>query len=320
MRTAGEGQGKEEFEADQKYLEDLWARIKSSSERVSAPTLLHSDLDLAIRTTRDLFNEEFQVLWVNGELVYERIVSFLDQVQPDLVARVKLDRQEQSLFDRFEIESEIEAALKSKVWLRSGGHLVIQQTEALVAIDVNTGRYVGRETLEDTVLRTNLEAVVEIVRQIRLRDLSGILIIDLIDMNVQDHRDQVFGALEEELQKDRAKSKVSSISEFGLVEITRKRSHANLERLLTRPCPYCNGFGRIKGTSTVCLRLRRELLKQARRKVSEELLLRVHPEIATALQTHERAIVEDVEATGGVRVLIQSDGEFHHEQFEILEV
>jgi ribonuclease G len=221
---------------------------------------------------------------------------------------------------RFGIEEQIEAALKSKVWLKSGGYIVINPTEALVAIDVNTGRFVGQTNLEDTVLQTNLEAVQEIVRQIRLRDLGGIIVIDLIDMVEAAHREQVFASLESEIKKDRAKTKLLNISEFGLVEVTRKRSRANLERLLTQACPYCSGRGRIKSIATICLNLRKELLHLRGRIANAELLLRVHPEIARALQQEERAILDELERSLGVHVLIQSDPELHHERFDVVEV
>ena len=225
---------------------------------------MHQDFDLALRLVRDLFSAEFSLLWVDSEATYERIVEFLDQVQPQLVPRVKLDREERGLFERFGIEKEIEAALKPKVWLKSGGYLVINPTEALVAIDVNTGRFVGQHNLEETALAANLEAVEEAVRQIRLRDLGGIIVLDLIDMTDPAHREQVSHALELELRKDRGKHKVLSISEFGLVQITRKRSRSNLERLLTQTCPYCEGSGRIKSVATICLSLRRSALAHAR--------------------------------------------------------
>ncbi|HVS63681.1 MAG TPA: Rne/Rng family ribonuclease [Thermoanaerobaculia bacterium] len=321
VRTVGEGRSREELAADRDYLIALWSRIADSAARVRAPTLLHRDLDLALRVVRDSFNEEFSVLWVEGEQTYQRIVEFLDQVQPTLTSRVKLEGREGALFDRFDIDQEIEAALGTKVWLKSGGYLVINQTEALVAIDVNTGRYVGQRSLEETVLATNLEAVREIVRQIRLRDLSGILIVDLIDMSEPEHRDRVFAALEEELKKDRAKSKVLQISEFGVVEITRKRSHANLERSLTRACPYCRGTGRIKSTSTICLQIRAEVMRRVRRSdPARELLLRVHPEVSTALQNGERAIFDELERTSGSTILLRSDPELHRERFDLSEL
>jgi ribonuclease G len=321
VRTVGEGKGPEEFESDLSYLSRLWDKIRQRAVKVSAPTLLHQDLDLALRVVRDLLRQDFSVLWVDGEETYERIVEFLDQVQPSLVAKVKLFRQGATLFEQFGIEEQIEAALKSKVWLKSGGYIVINPTEALVAIDVNTGRFVGESNLEDTVLQTNLEAVQEIVRQIRLRDLGGIIVIDLIDMVEAAHREQVFEALETEIRKDRAKTKVLNISEFGLVEITRKRSRANLERLLTQPCPYCSGRGRIKSNTTLALNLRKELLNmRGRIGNGGELLLRVHPEIARTLQQEERAILEEVERSLGVHILLQSDPELHHERFDVVEV
>ena len=320
VRTAGEGQALEEFWEDRNYLIDLWRRISRSADKVRAPTLVHQDLDLALRVVRDVFNHEYSVLWADGEETYQRIVEFLDHVQPALVGRVKLDREEAALFERFKVEDEIEAALASKVWLKSGGYLVINQTEALVAIDVNTGRYVGRTSLEQTVLRTNLEAVREIVRQIRLRDLSGIIIIDLIDMAEESHRTRVFDAFEAELRRDRAKSKVLSISEFGLIELTRKRSHANLERSLTRRCPYCHGHGRIQTLSTTCLKIRREVLRLMRGAPVRELLLRVHPEVAAALQTEERPLLDELQSSLGSTILVQGDQELHHESFSLTEV
>jgi ribonuclease G len=320
VRTVGEGKGAEEFDTDLAYLSRLWEKIRQRSGKVSAPTLLHQDLDLALRVVRDLLRQDFSVLWVDGEETYERIVEFLDQVQPGLVAKVKLFRQGSTLFEQFGIEEQIEAALKSKVWLKSGGYIVINPTEALVAIDVNTGRFVGQSNLEDTVMQTNLEAVQEIVRQIRLRDLGGIIVIDLIDMVEQAHREQVFASLESEIRKDRAKTKVLNISEFGLVEITRKRSRANLERLLTQPCPYCGGRGRIKSLTTICLNLRKELLHLRGRTGQSELLLRVHPEVARALQQEERAILEELQRSLAVNILLQSDPELHHERFDVVEV
>ncbi len=320
VRTAGEARAREDFVADREYLAGLWLRIRQRAERSGAPALVHQDLDLALRVVRDLFSADFSVLWVDGEETYTRIVEFLDQVQPPLVPRVKLDRGDRRLFDRFGIDKEIEAALKPKVWLKSGGYLVINPTEALVAIDVNTGRYVGTRNLEETALATNLEAVEEVVRQIRLRDLGGIIVLDLIDMTEKEHRERVFAALERELRKDRAKYKVLSISEFGLVEITRKRSRSNLERLLTQTCPYCEGSGRIPSLATICLSLRRAALRLAGTIGSKELLLRVHPDVARALQREERAVVEELERELGAAILLQGDAKLHHTGFDILEV
>ena len=318
VRTVGEGKGSAEFEADLAFLQGMWRRIRERAARVGPRTLVHRDLDLALRVVRDRFDADFSVLWVDGEETYTQIVEFLADVHPDLVSRVKLSREEGSLFESFSLPEQIDAALRSKVWLKSGGYIVINQTEALVAIDVNTGRFVGETNLEDTVLRTNLEAVKEVVRQIRLRDLGGIIVVDLIDMVDEEHREQVFEALEAELRRDRAKNKVLNISEFGLVEITRKRSRASLERLLTQPCPYCRGRGRIRSVSTICMQLRREVLRQARDGHFDEVLIRVHPEVAKALQTEERAVLDELEKTLSASLLLQGDSELHHERFDIV--
>ena len=320
VRTAGQDAERGELESDLRYLVKLWERIRDRADKVSAPTMLHRDLDLAVRVARDYLADDFSVIWVDNEEVYERMVEFLDQSQPDLISRVKLYRKDRGLFERFELDAEIEAALETKVWLKSGGHIIIHPTEALVAIDVNTGRYVGHRNLEDTVLTTNLEAVKEIVRQIRLRNLGGILVIDLIDMVEEAHRQQVFQALEYELAKDRAKKKVLSISEFGLVELTRKRTRPSLERVLTQPCPHCRGTGRIKSLTTIALELRGQLLAQRHRFADREVLLRVHPDVAAAMQREEQHMLREMEMELGTSILIQSDRELHQERFDILEV
>ncbi|MDA8016319.1 MAG: Rne/Rng family ribonuclease [Thermoanaerobaculia bacterium] len=320
VRTAGADADREDLESDLRYLRKLWDRIRERADKVSAPTMLHRDLDLAVRVARDYLADDFSVIWVDGEEIYERLVEFLDQSQPDLIPRVKLYRKDRGLFERFELHAEIEAALETKVWLKSGGHIVIHPTEALVAIDVNTGRYVGHRNLEDTVLTTNLEAVKEIVRQIRLRNLGGILVIDLIDMVEEEHRQRVFRALEDELAKDRAKKKVLSISEFGLVELTRKRTRPSLERVLTQPCPHCRGTGRIKSLTTIALELRGQLLAQRHRFADREVLLRVHPDVAAAMQREEQHMLREMEMEVGTSILIQSDRDLHQERFDILEV
>lgn len=320
VRTAGVGSTREELESDLAYLLDLWRGIRELGARVAAPTLFHRDLDLTLRVVRDYLSDDFSILWVDSEETYERTVEFVGKMLPNLLDRVRFFQKDDNLFEHFDIEEEIEAALKNKVWLKSGGYIVIHQTEALVAIDVNTGRYVGRRNLEETVLTTNLEAVREIVRQIRLRNLGGIIVVDLIDMTELAHREQVFEVLSEELDKDRARNKVLSISEFGLVEITRKRSRPSLERLLTQPCPYCRGTGRINSTATVCLELRRQVLRQHRRFRDTDILLRLHPEVAQELQKDDLPILQELERELGCRVLLQSEPDLHQERFVVLEV
>jgi len=321
VRTAAEGKGEEEFRQDAAFLLGMWERISARAERAGGGTVLHYDLDVALRAVRDTFGPEFSVLWVEGEETYTRIVEFLDQVQPLLLDRVRLYRQERPLFERFGIDEAIEEALKPKVWLKSGGHIVINPTEALVAIDVNTGRFVGGQNLEETILHTNLEAVGEIVRQIRLRNLGGILVLDLIDMTVPEHRQQVFAVLEEELRRDRAKNKVLSISEFGLVELTRKRSRPSLERQLTQPCPYCESRGRIKSAASVAFAVRRQVLRHcALHPGAREVLVRLNPEVARALQQDLHAVVDELERQLGINLVFQADPAMHHERYDVLEV
>src|SRR5712691_8789691 len=251
VRTAGEQREEEEFRADLRYLTELWEQIKRRAEKASAPTAIHHDLDLILRTIRDVLSPEFKSVWVDDIDQYQRIVEFLNQIQPNLVSRVRLYRRDEPIFDEFGVEAEIAKALKSKVWLKSGGYIVINQTEALVAIDVNTGKYVGKRNLEETVFKTNLEAAKEIVRQVRLRDLGGIIVLDFIDMEELPNRAALFETLESEIRKDRSKTKILQISEFGLIEMTRKRVRQSLERSLTQPCPYCAGSGRIKSNITI---------------------------------------------------------------------
>ncbi|HVR30139.1 MAG TPA: Rne/Rng family ribonuclease [Thermoanaerobaculia bacterium] len=319
-RTEAAGSTREELEADVRFLTSLWSSIERRAAAARAPSLLHGDLGLALRVVRDVFGGDFDLLWVDGEELYEEVVEFLAPGQPELVARVQLDERESGLFERFGVDKELAAALDSKVWLRSGGYLVINPTEALVAIDVNTGKYVGRDSLEETIFRTNLEAVREIVRQIRIRDLGGIVVLDLIDMELEAHRTAVFSALEAELEKDRARTRVLNISEFGLVELTRKRSRSDLLSQLAQSCPYCHGSGRVKSTATVCLELRREVLKHRRRWPRGGLLLRAHPDVVEALEGEERGVLEDMESRIGGKVLLRGDPQLHHEQFDVLEL
>ena len=318
VRTAGEGRLAEEFSSDKRYLARLWEQIRKKGERAGAPALLHRDLDLTLRATRDVFGQDFATLWVDDDEEYRRIVEFLDQVQPALVGKVKLFRKPRPLFEEYGVDQEIENALKSKVWLKSGGYIVINQTEALVAIDVNTGKYVGKKRLEDTVVKTNLEAVQEIVRQIRLRDLGGLLVVDFIDMEEEEHRKELVAALEAELKKDRSKNRMLPVSEFGLVEVTRKRQRQSLERALTMPCPYCSGSGRIKSVATILLEIRREILKRNPQGEGHSLLLRVHPEVYRSLSSEERYLIEEVEEQIGIPIHVQSDEHLHHEHYDIV--
>jgi ribonuclease G len=319
VRTAGEERNEEEFRADLKYLTDGWDQIKRKAEKVSAPTAIHHDLDLVLRTIRDVLSPEFKSVWVDSVDQYQRIVEFLDQIQPNLVSRVRLFRREEPIFDEFGIEPEIAKALKSKVWLKSGGYIVINQTEALVAIDVNTGKYVGKRNLEETVFRTNLEAAKEIVRQIRLRDLGGIIVLDFIDMEEPMNRARLFEALENEIKKDRSKTKILQISEFGLIEMTRKRVRQSLERSLTQACPYCAGSGRIKSNTTVALEIWRELMKLRDLHEGQDVIVRVNPVVYSSMQPTD-PIFEETERNLGIHLVFKPDDSLHHEQFDVMRI
>ena len=253
VRTAAEGASEEELRSDLRFLLNLWADIKARSESSKSPALIYHDLNLVERILRDQVTDNFSAIWVDTESEYERVLRFLQRFQPSLIRRVKLYLKDTPLFEQFGITEEINKALRSKVWLKSGGSIVINQTEALVAIDINTGKYVGKTArLEDTIVKTNLDAIPEIVRQIRLRDLGGIIIIDFIDMDERKNRNRVMAALEDELKSDRAPSKVLQFNDFGLVAITRKRVKQSLERTLSTTCAVCEGTGMVKSPITVC--------------------------------------------------------------------
>jgi ribonuclease G len=320
VRTAAEGCKLEDFVEDHRYLASLWNEIEERAREVDAPGLLHTDLEPALRIVRDLVDESFSDVLVEGEETFGRVVAFLDRVQPALAERVRHHAGSEPLFDRFGIEKQIDAALRSRVWLRSGGYLVISPTEALVAIDVNTGRFTGSKDLEDTVFRTNLEAAQELARQIRLRDLGGIIVVDFIDMERPEHGERVLEELQKELARDRSRCRVLSLSDFGLVEITRKRSRANLLGVLTEPCPDCRGSGRVESRTTVCLAIRREVMRSTRGFVDREPLLVVHPDIGAALESTEREVLADIERFLGKRVTVRSDATLERAQFEVLSV
>ena len=318
VRTVAEGIDSETLEADLERLTGQWSDIDQRARHVKAPALLHRDLELPMRAVRDFFDDRFEVLWLSGAEVYEQVLGYLKEVAPDLADRVQLHIPEGTLFERFGVESELERALGNRVWLPSGGYLVVSPTEALVAIDVNTGRYVGTVDLKETALTTNLEATREIARQLRLRDLGGIVVADFIDMEDTDHQSQVMAALESELANDRARIRIGGLSDFGLVEITRKRSRSDLVSQLTRPCPTCRGLGRVKSEVTVLLELRRKVLERIAELGGRPLQLRVRPEVSTSLEGEQRAILVELEERLGTRIRVEADTGLRAEEYEIL--
>ena len=318
VRTAGAGRPEEELKADLNFLSNLWSEIRARAERTKAPALLHSDLTLAQRILRDTLSPDFKTVRVDNEIEYERVVEFVNRCQPSLVGHVRLYTRETPLFEEFGIQQEIDKALKPKVWLKSGGYIVINQTEALVAIDVNTGKYVGKTNrLEDTIVKTNVDAVQEIVRQIRLRDLGGIIVIDFIDMDDRRNRQKVVQALEEALSSDRAPTKILSFNEFGLVALTRKRVKQSLERTLCQPCPYCSGAGWVKSVGTICNEILAEARKMAQQIEGDTMTLRLNPEVARALKLREGAMLSEFESITKKDIIIKSDPNIHQERFEI---
>ncbi len=318
VRTAAQSASEEELRADIRFLKGLWQDIKNRAEASKPPALIYHDLNVVERVLRDQVTSDFNVIWVDTEPEYERILRFFNRFQPGMVKRVKLYTKETPLFEQFGLAEEMNKALKSKVWLKSGGYIVINQTEALVAIDINTGKYVGKTArLEDTIVKTNVDAIKEIVRQIRLRDLGGIIIIDFIDMDERRNRQRVMQALEEELRHDRAPSKTLQFNDFGLVAITRKRVKQSLERTIGAPCPYCESTGYVKSVTTVCNEIYVEMRKIAKHLEHEDVMLRVHPDVAKELKTNNGRLLNEMEELTKRTIIVKSDPAVHQQQFDI---
>ncbi|HTW65632.1 MAG TPA: Rne/Rng family ribonuclease [Bryobacteraceae bacterium] len=319
VRTAGEGKSEEDLAADMNFLFNLWLDIRQKAEKKPAPLLLHHDLDIVQRTLRDQLTEDFKAIWVDNEELYESVLRFVQRFQPALVTRVKMYTRPEPIFDAFNITAELEKALRPKVWLKSGGHIVINQTEALVAIDVNTGKYVGRSNrLEDTIVKTNTEAVKEIVRQIRLRDLGGIIVVDFIDMDERKNRQKVMQVLEDAMRADRAPYKILQFNDFGLVAITRKRVKQSLERALCMPCPHCEGAGYVKSVATIVSEILQEAGKLAGALEGKDVMLRVHPDVAKYLKSSQNKSLEEIEEVLRRPVLVKADPLLHHEKFDLV--
>jgi len=323
IRTAAAERSKEDIVADLQYFHRIWTDMRQRSETHRAPAVVYREPSLVAKLLRDLLTDDYTAIRIDNAQEHQRVLEFIDRIMPGLASRVKLYDKDYPIFEEYGVQAELDKALRSKVWLKSGGSIVINQTEALVAIDVNTGRYVGKKTagrLEDTILKTNLEAVKEIVRQIRLRDLGGIIVLDFIDMEEKKNRLKVFQAVEQELRKDRSPSKPLQVSDFGLVIITRKRVKQSLERVLTEPCPYCAGAGTIKSSSTICYEILSEIKKVGTDIDGAGVLLRVNPDIARALKEEERGVLKDLRHLLGRDVIVKPDVHLHHEQFDVMSI
>jgi ribonuclease G len=318
VRTAGEGRSEEELRADMMFLYNLWLDMRQKAERRAAPVLIHHDLNVVERILRDQLTPVYKSVWVDNEEAYESVLRFVQRFQPALVNRVKMYTRSAPIFDEFGITAELEKALRPKVWLKSGGYIVINQTEALVAIDINTGKYVGKSNrLEDTIVKTNTDAIKEIVRQIRLRDLGGIIVVDFIDMDERKNRQKVMQALEECMRADRAPYKILQFNDFGLVAITRKRVKQSLERTLCTPCSYCEGAGYIKSPQTVVSEILVEAQKIARAVDTKDVMLRVSPEVAKLLKSNQNTYLQEIEEILAKPVIVKSDPLLHQEKFDL---
>jgi len=323
IRTAAANRSEEDITTDLNYFQQVSTEIQRRRENERTPAVLFREESLVTKLLRDLLTEQYTAIRLDDDVEYKRVVALMGRIMPNMISRVKHYTKDYPIFDEYGVQSEIDKALRSKVWLKSGGYIVINQTEALVAIDVNTGRYVGKKTagrLEDTIVKTNLEAVKEIIRQIRLRDLGGIIVLDFIDMEEKKNRQKVAQAVEQELRKDRAPSKAVQVSDFGLIIITRKRVKSSLERTLTEPCPYCSGTGTIKTSATICYDILTEVKKFSADLDGYSIVLRVNPEIARALKDEGRSVFKELEATVGRPVTIRPDEQLHHEQFDLMAI
>ncbi len=318
VRTAAEGAALADIAADMNYLLKVWKEILKAKSRVSAPSLIHEEPDICVRAVRDLLSGDVHRIIVDHKDTLRKITDFLNLYLPDPSCKIELYQGLQPIFDYYNIELEIRRALDKKVWLKSGGYIVIEQTEALVAIDVNTGRFVGKRNLEETILQTNLEAAKEIVYQLRLRNIGGIIIIDFIDMEKPENREKVFNTLKEHLKKDKAKTSVLKISELGLVEMTRKRTRESLCKTISEECPYCEGTGRVRSRYSICYDILRELKRLRNQSNGKKVLIHVHKDVADILLNEEAQMVDHLQEEIGHEITIRPASDLHIEQYEII--
>ena len=317
VRTASEGCTEEDLKKDIEFLLLIWESIQMKKEKVTSPHLVYSDLDLSLRSVRDLLGHEADTLIIDSEKEYRKIVEFVNTFFPELSDRIRYYDKQEMIFDAYGIELEIPKALGRRVWLKSGGYIVIDQTEALISIDVNTGKFVGKISLEDTILKTNIEAVKEVAYQIRLRNLGGIIIVDFIDMEKEENREKLFSVFEEAMKRDRAKCTILQVSELGLVEMTRKRVRESLGRVLCEPCPYCDAKGFVKSPTTVSYEILRELRKIGSQKKDSQIIVTAHPSIMNLIYEEERERIEEIERESGLKIIVRAENTYHQEYFEV---
>jgi ribonuclease G len=318
IRTASEGCTEDELKKDIDYLMLLWKNIDRKKDKGNPPQLLYSDLDLALRSVRDMLNQDIDKIIIDSSSEYKKLIDFVNTYFPKLNSQIELYERTEPIFDAYGIELEIPRALGKRVWLKSGGYIVIDQTEALTSIDVNTGKFVGKANLEDTIFKTNIESVKEIACQIRLRNLGGIIIIDFIDMEKEENRQKLFSVFQEAMNKDRAKCTILEVSELGLIQMTRKRVRESLERTLCEPCSYCEGKGFIKSPLTICYEIFMELRKIGLTQKNAKIMISAAPQVANLIYEDERDGIEEIEKEFGFRIIVKADKSFHQEYHEVV--
>lgn len=317
VRTEAEGRSEAELRKDLDFLMRMWSQIQEKAAKVPAPGLVHQDLSLIYKTIRDAFGSDVGKMLIDSPVDYEKAVELIELTSPKMRSRLHLYDDSEPIFKRFAIESEIDNLMRRKVWLKSGGHITIDSTEALTTIDVNTGKFVGSTSLSDTILKTNLDAVNEIARQLRLRDIGGIIVLDFIDMTSIKDRQKVVSALEKELRRDRTRTKICHISPLGLIEMTRKRTGETLTEIVTEPCPYCQGRGRVESAETVSLRVERDLRQMVPEVDDQAFLVSVNPDVALHLIGSSGEVIEEIERRIKRAVYVRANESLHIEKYEI---
>jgi ribonuclease G len=318
VRTVAESASREDLEADMEFLLHLWGEIKDRASNASVPSIVYEDLDITQRAVRDLFTPDIQRVIVDDAASHERVYKFVETFVPQLRDRISLYENEVPLMDAYGIEVEISRALEKKVWLRSGGYIIIETTEALTVVDVNTGRYVGRKDLEETIFKTNMEAAKEIAYQLRLRNIGGIIIIDFIDMEQESHREDVFNSLQEAVKKDKSRSNILKVSEFGLVQMTRKRDRENLSQMMSEACMYCGGNGLLKSRRSICYEIFRKISHEGSKMSGNTVTIKVHPSVADLMLKDETLNTEKLEKEIQKRFIVVADNDMYLEKYEII--
>jgi ribonuclease G len=318
VRTVAEHASREDMEADMQFLMLLWDEIRGRASTGKIPSLIYEDLDITLRSVRDLFTSDVDYLIIDDEKSYDTLMNFVNTFTPKLKNKISLYRGELPLFEAYGIDVEISKALEKKVWLRSGGYIIIENTEALTVIDVNTGRFVGKSDLNDTIFKTNMEAAKEIAYQLRLRNIGGIIIIDFIDMEDELHRDELFNTFKDAVKKDKSRINILKLSEFGLVQMTRKRHSENLNQMMCEPCHYCAGEGVLKSRRTICYELFRKISRNSHRSDGVAVTIRVNPRIADMLLKEEESTVNQLEKDINKRLIVAPAKDLHIEKYEII--